>query len=379
MSYRPLKNLSAGELQELTLLEEDYLAFQAGVALGQMDSSESSALTRLSGGNLIGSYTDTSFAAGEVDSITVFSFFLVSIFFFSSRRRHTISLASGGLPETLYVDDIIEINVSGTATSTGNGFETIGYSLITSGDATFTSTVTETPTATIVNDTEAIWQDFVDPTLSGSFDATIRLTLTDVGALNLTFQANSLDNQNSTNTAVDTQTYSTINVEQTRPPNTIEVVTNLYQNTPDNAPIQTSGLNKRNPVYWRKNSGKGVKEMSDAALDILCTRLIEKIVANELPGSFRLSTDSPGLEWEVFLEDIFQDTRGGLPVNSYSIWIKTSGIAPSQVNPVSIFRQNNIFAGLRAMTDAQMQFTFGERVKKIIGEGGVGSYQLRSS
>ena len=139
MSYRPLKNLSAGELKEFTLPEEDYLAFQAGVGLGQMDSSESSALTRLAGGNLIGSYTDTSFAEGEADPITSSSSVTATINSDPSQSTHTVTISGGGLPETLYVNDIIEIDISGTATNTGNGFETIQYTLITSGSASFTA------------------------------------------------------------------------------------------------------------------------------------------------------------------------------------------------------------------------------------------------
>src|SRR6056300_304634 len=69
-----------GDLKEITTTEENYLAYQAGLHLSALDSSDVSTLTQVSTNNtLIGTYTDTTyddapgthgFAAGNVPVVS---------------------------------------------------------------------------------------------------------------------------------------------------------------------------------------------------------------------------------------------------------------------------------------------------------------------
>ena len=305
MPYRPLKNLSAGELKQLQLAEEDYLAFQAGTHLSLMDSSESSALTRFSGGTLVGTYEDTQFIDGTTaPAITSSAGVSATITSDVTQSTHTITASSGGIPTTLYVDDVIEIVVSGNATSTGNGFESITYSVSTSGSSTFTALTKDvSPTVTSGSTTSSTWQDFVDPTLSGTFETTFRFELEDEGSLNIVLNLSSVDNDNGTPTANESISFPTISVQLNRPPDTVITETDLYQNTPAQSPVETSGPRKKNPVYWNETN-TGLKEMSDSELDVLCERFVSKIVNNEYPGVFRLGAAAPSSDWTVFLENI---------------------------------------------------------------------------
>ena len=381
MSSRPLKSIGAGKLQEFTLSEENYLAYQSGLHLAGMDSSDCSALTRVDlGGNTVGTFTNTFFDDSSTTSpLTLSSTLSVSMVSTSGTNTHTNTISGGGLPETIYVDDIIEINVQGTTSSNdGSTFESISYSVATSGTAGFTSTISGTPTPTIINDEETVWQDNASG-LSGSYDATFRYTIESTGSLNIVINSNSIDNDNSNTSASDQLVLNTIEVQPARPPATIEQETDLFQNTEAVSPIQNEGALKKNPVYWRKTNGSGIKEMSDTELDVLAERLIRTIVSNEMPGVFRLQDGQPDSTYVKFLENIFADTRQDGSTNYYHIWMKQSGTSPAKLNPISILRQNSLFAGIREMTDAEMQFTFGERIKKVIMDTGIGTYQLRSS
>ena len=381
MSSRPLKSIGAGKLQEFTLSEENYLAYQSGLHLAGMDSSDCSALTRVDlGGNTVGTFTNTFFDDSSTTSpLTLSSTLSVSMVSTSGTNTHTNTISGGGLPETIYVDDIIEINVQGTTSSSdGSTFESISYSVATSGTAGFTSTISGTPTPTIINDEETVWQDNASG-LSGSYNATFRYTIESTGSLNIVINSNSIDNDNSNASASDQLVLNTIEVQPARPPATIEQETDLFQNTEAVSPIQNEGALKKNPVYWRKTNGSGIKEMSDTELDVLAERLIRTIVSNEMPGVFRLQDGQPDSTYVKFLENIFADTRQDGSTNYYHIWMKQSGTSPAKLNPISILRQNSLFAGIREMTDAEMQFTFGERIKKVIMDTGIGTYQLRSS
>jgi hypothetical protein len=79
---------------------------------------------------------------------------------------------------------------------------------------------------------------------------------------------------------------------------------------------------------------------------------------------------------------VFIDTRYDGSSTSYSIWLRTDyDPSPTAAKPLWVRRAspNNRFDGLQEMNDAQIDFTFGERSKRIIMESGIGTYQLRSS
>jgi hypothetical protein len=380
MSYRPLKSLSGGKLQEFTLVDEDSIAYQAGLHLAGMDSADTSALSRFNqGSELVGTFSNTFFdETSNDDPLVISTEFQVVTTSNVNNGIHTHTSSGGGLPETVYIGDTLELNIILNATeANGGGFETIGMNATTAGSATFSETINGTPAPTdIAGDGSITWQDFVDPTLSGEYRGIYRYTLTSVGSINISVQTNSVDQNNNTNAADLSVTLPTIEVQETRPPTSVSTETDLFQSPSEDLP--TSSL-KRNPVYWQTQP-QGVKEMSDSELDILCTKFARKIVNNELPGTFRLSDGSPGVGYFKFIENMFTDTRGDGTNNYYHIWMKGSSTPiPPKRQPISIFRQNGVFAGLKALSEPEIQYTFGERVKKLIMSTGIGTYQLRSS
>ena len=168
MSYRPLKSLSGGELQEFTLADEDSIAYQAGLHLAGMDSSDTSALSRYDqGSELVGTFNNTFFDETSNDDPLVLSteFQVVSTSNVTN-GVHTITSSGGGLPQTVYIGDTLELNIVLNATEVnGGGFETISVNATTAGSATFTETINGTPAPTVIaGDGSITWQDFVDPT-----------------------------------------------------------------------------------------------------------------------------------------------------------------------------------------------------------------------
>ena len=104
-------------------------------------------------------------------------------------------------------------------------------------------------------------------------------------------------------------------------------------------------------------------------------RILLKTFANEHPGCRRLAASSPGGDWTVALSNVFTDTRtDGTSIN-YSIWIKTSGTAPTKVSPQKL---HNDF-DLKAMDEQEIQYTFGQRAKTRITLTGIGTYKLLAS
>ena len=159
-NYRPLKSVGAGKLQEFTLSDEDYLAYQSGIHLSQMDSDDVSALTRVDqGSELVGTFTNTTFVDGtEGTPLTLSTTINVAINATTASGIHTNTITGGGLPGTVYVGDTLQLNFDGTATETGGGgFETIQYAVATSGTAEFTQSITATPAPTSIGDDDITW------------------------------------------------------------------------------------------------------------------------------------------------------------------------------------------------------------------------------
>jgi hypothetical protein len=380
MSYRPLKSLAGGKLQEFTLADEDYLSYQAGLHLAAMDSSSASALSRFDqGSELVGSFSNTFFdETSNTNPLVLSTEFQVAINSNTSNGIHTHTSQGGGLPETVYIGDTLELNIVVNANEfNGTGFETIILNASTAGSAVFSETINGTPAPTSISgDGSIMWQDFESTSLSGEYRGIYRYTLTEIGSLNISIDTSSVDVDNSTNEGSLSVTLPTIEVQETRPPSSVQELTNLYQNPAD---IPGEGELKKNPVYWQTQP-QGLKEMSDSELDVLCTKFARKIVNDELPGSFRLSAGQPGAGYFKFIENMFTDTRGDGTNNYYHIWMKGTGLTvPVKRSPISVFRENGLFKGLKQLSDPEIQYTFGERVKQLILSTGIGRYQLRSS
>ena len=381
----PLKHLGTGALQELATLDIDYLAYQAGIHLGKMTNGDVSAITTNgNGATAVGSFTDTYFesSVGSTPGTSWTVNFTVEHRSNPGTGVHTaIFTAQNELPSPLYVGDTVYVIVNGDAVT---GFEEIGHELAVSGDALFDNEgVSTTPTANSVDGTRVEWEDFSTVGgLSGSYQSSFEIKVTQVGLLNFTLTANSTDVQNTTKQTANTSiVFPTVEVEETLPPEATGVQTDLYQVTTASQPINTTSALKKNPLYWnRALTPNGVKEMNDAELDAFCEELVIRIMRDELPGTYRLSANSPGVDWVQFVPSVFNDTRGDGTVIPYSIWIRQAGIKPAVIRPVYAARNaQQGWAGLREHTDAEVEFTFGERVKKAVETTGIGKYQLRSA
>jgi len=139
-----------------------------------------------------------------------------------------------------------------------------------------------------------------------------------------------------------------------------------------------SGANFHKPVIFDRSATGDVvalKAANSPEFTNIVDRILLKTFANEHPGCRKLAASSPGGDWTVALSNVFTDTRtDGTSIN-YSIWIKTSGTAPTKVSPQKL---HNDF-DLKAMDEAEIQYTFGQRAKTRISITGIGTYKLLAS
>ena len=386
MSLRPLKHFGSGAFKELLLTEEDYLAYRAGVHLGKMSPNDLSALSTNTAATLIGRYensyynSDVSTVPTEEAHTRTFEAIHTSEPGASTNTTVFDSVFTS-LPSTIFVGDVLDIVVVGNVLHTGTGFNEIEYQISLSGSALRTQSSFAEPTATNTTETEVTWEDFENASLNSLYRATFRIQPTQEGLLDIIVNAAATDLNNPVQTSNDSIYLGTVRVEpQQRPADTTDVY-NLYQNDSSVASIITESSLKRNPFFWDKDlDPAGLREVNDFELDLICTRLLSSIFDNDYPGTFRLASVSPGDNWAVFLEDVFVDTRSDGSELRYSIWIKKEAESiPSTVRPLAPFRLNGVFAGIKELTDPEIEFTFGERIKSLIMSTKIGTYQLRSS
>ena len=217
MSLRLLKLISEGAFGELTLSEQDYLAYKAGLHLSKMDTGGLSALSTNTQAQLVGSFENTFYTPGATESFaneTVLRTYNVVHSSNPSNSSHTTTFGSIiNLPAFVYVGDTIEIAVVGAATSTGTGFAEIEYQLgVTGVDIDSVSTVA-TPTASNVEGLRTTWEDFSTKTLTGTYSTTFSFTVTSVGILNITVSATSTDPDNAITNSFDDEDLPSIRVE----------------------------------------------------------------------------------------------------------------------------------------------------------------------
>jgi hypothetical protein len=156
--------------------------------------------------------------------------------------------------------------------------------------------------------------------------------------------------------------------------------TTLYQK--GGAPLLLDSEN-RIPIAYIDNFG--IQEMMDSDLDNLTTRLLGIAMSNEYPGSFRMSTSLPSLDYDVHIPAAFTDTRTdgtSIDINIYQR--KSFSALPAEVNNLHIKRtlvDSGEFQGLQESTDLQIKATFGIRARNLIAAtvNSVGWHQLRSS
>lgn len=155
--------------------------------------------------------------------------------------------------------------------------------------------------------------------------------------------------------------------------------TTLYQKT--GTPTADAAL-ERKPLAV--NSSGDFYEMADSDLNILSDRLNSVIHTNDYPGTFKLSSSSPGGTYSSFISSVFTDTRTDGTSVSYNIYRNDSIVSPPSGDEyVSIKRSggnSGSYEGLQETTTNQLKHTLGNSCKKRRGSSGnIGSYELRTS
>ena len=382
MSIRPFRFSNSlandGAVKEFLLSEEDWLAYRAGLYLSNITIDEASSLVAGETGKtqVVGIYDDTTYVGEPSEPArTISRNYKVDVT--STASTHTVEFVTpSDFPPLVFDDDTVVINVEMDASSTGSGFQELQANM-TFGVSTnyVVQSVSAFPAATSIVGNVVTWEDFSPPELGGTYIATYTITFSNYGGyFEGTLNVSSTDLDATPIAASDNFT-SLIRVEDRRAFGYSTISTGLYQNT-NKIGIQETGPDKRNPVYFDR-ARNGLKEMDDRELEILCEDIIKNIMENERPGSYRLSPGKPSDDWTVYLENIFTDTRSNGSSISYSIWIRTADIEPPEYRTLAIKRKDDyVFEALQEMTVPQIDFTLGERSKKVIMATGIGTYDF---
>ena len=149
----------------------------------------------------------------------------------------------------------------------------------------------------------------------------------------------------------------------------------LYQNT--GTAVET-GPNFRRPLEWNVSLG-GLKEMPDASLNTLVDRLLGTVFANDYPGTYKLASSTPAGGYTQKIANMFTDTRTDGTTIDYHIYRRTSMTAPAVHKAIGVKRSGATFSGLQVLSEAESEYTFGQRMQTRITDTGIGTYQLRSA
>jgi len=116
--------------------------------------------------------------------------------------------------------------------------------------------------------------------------------------------------------------------------------------------------------------------MDSASFETLSIRIAEQSVSNEFPGSFRLSKNPPATGWQIWLPNIYTDTKSsGGPTETYSIWRKESSSLTETINPL----KHNGGINFQESTDSETSILAASMIKYGFEKGGIGECQLRTS
>jgi hypothetical protein len=195
-------------------------------------------------------------------------------------------------------------------------------------------------------------------------------TTSDVAALTTSAGGTSIGSYTNTffNEAVGTHPGSSITSGST--------VTTVYQNTGTAA---EDGADFHRPIRW---NGTGFEEMDNTELNALVDRLLGLVFVNNYPGDYQLGSSSPGATYDTHIAGIFSDTRADGTNISYNIYQRQSMASPpSEVKCVKVFNDTTSFDGLKEMSNTEIAYTLGQRMKTRImsSANNIGAYQLRSS
>jgi len=195
-------------------------------------------------------------------------------------------------------------------------------------------------------------------------------TTSDVAALTTSAGGTSIGSYTNTffNEAVGTHPGSSITSGST--------VTTVYQNTGTAA---EDGADFHRPIRW---NGTGFEEMDNTELNTLVDRLLGLVFVNNYPGDYQLGSSSPGAAYDTHIAGVFSDTRTDGTTITYNIYQRQSMASPpSEVKCVKVFNDTTSFDGLKEMSNTEIAYTLGQRMKTRImsSANNIGAYQLRSS
>jgi hypothetical protein len=152
--------------------------------------------------------------------------------------------------------------------------------------------------------------------------------------------------------------------------------TTIYQNT---GTATEAGADFHRPIRW---NGTGFEEMDNTELNTFVDRLLGLVFANNYPGDYQLGSSSPGGTYDTHIAGVFSDTRTDGTTVTYNIYQRQSiASPPSEVKSVKVFNDTTSFDGLKEMSNTEIAYTLGQRMKTRImsSANNIGAYQLRSS
>jgi len=193
-------------------------------------------------------------------------------------------------------------------------------------------------------------------------------TSEDIGDITLTSTSNHLVGDfvdNFYNEPVGTHPASSISSGST--------TTNLYQVAGTSSP-STGALT---PISYDLDSDgdPSLFEMTNADLTVLADRLNSRIATSDYSGIYALGSSPPSGDYSVHLSNVFSDTQTDGTTVNYNIYQRTTMAAPTTTRPVGLRSDGD----LQEMSDSDIADTVGAYVRTRRVNGGIGSYQLRSS
>ena len=151
--------------------------------------------------------------------------------------------------------------------------------------------------------------------------------------------------------------------------------TNIHQTTGTAA---ETNANIKTPLQWVDVGGEvGFKTMPSAALDAAVDRYLSTIFTGEYPGSYRIATAAPSSDWSIAINSAVTDTRTDGTSVAYHIYKRQTMTAPTTKRP--LYDRDGDGQNLKAMSDDQIKWSFGQRAKTRMSSTAIGTFQLRNS
>ena len=151
--------------------------------------------------------------------------------------------------------------------------------------------------------------------------------------------------------------------------------TNIHQTTGTAA---ETNANIKTPLQWVDVGGEvGFKTMPSAALDAAVDRYLSTIFTGEYPGSYRIATAAPSSDWSIAINSAVTDTRTDGTSVPYHIYKRQTMTAPATKRP--LYDRDGDGQNIKAMSDDQIKWSFGQRAKTRMSSTAIGTFQLRNS